>query len=212
MSQINNSYEYYQSNQGLLSMLNNKKGGNALINQLISNNEMKYQQKMEAYGISTDSSNNKYKNVDKAANNLLDALEKLSDEDLYKANEGTEVDKTDILKKVNNYVTAYNSTITNLKNCGGALNNSFKTEFEEIFKNSSEEFANIGITKSADNKLVVDDEKLLNANIEDIKALFGADANYNKNVLASATSINTILGKALSMSSTNYNSLGIMNF
>ena len=59
MSSINNSYEYYQSNQGLLSMLNKSKSGNPLINQLISNNEMKYQQKMESLGLGTKSGNDK---------------------------------------------------------------------------------------------------------------------------------------------------------
>ena len=34
MSTIHNSMEYYQSNQGLLSMLNSKKSGNALIDRL----------------------------------------------------------------------------------------------------------------------------------------------------------------------------------
>jgi hypothetical protein len=55
MSTINNSYEYYQSRQGLLSMLNSKKSGNALIDQIISNNDLKYQQKMESMGLSSTS-------------------------------------------------------------------------------------------------------------------------------------------------------------
>ena len=92
MSSINNSYEYYQCNQSLLSMLNKSKSGNPLINQLISNNEIKYQQKMESLGIGTTKNNTKYKNVDNATNNLLDALEKLDDKDLYTAESGKEYD------------------------------------------------------------------------------------------------------------------------
>ena len=95
MSTIHNSMEYYQSNQGLLSMLNSKKSGNALIDQIISNNDLKFQRKMESMGLSASGSNSKYKNVDKAANNLLDALEKLDDKSLYEAEAGKEYDVTD---------------------------------------------------------------------------------------------------------------------
>ena len=74
MSTIHNSMEYYQSNQGLLSMLNSKKSGNALIDQIISSNDLKFQRKMESMGLSSKGSNSKYKTVDKSATNLLDAL------------------------------------------------------------------------------------------------------------------------------------------
>lgn len=210
MSSINNSYEYYQSNQGLLSMLNKSKSGNPLINQLISNNEMKYQQKMESLGIGTKSGNDKYKKVDQAANSLLDALNSLSKEDLYKAEEGKEYDNSNLLKSVSNYVTAYNNTISNLTSCGGSLNNSFKTEFLEAFKGNSEAFANIGITMSTDGKLSIDQDKLKAAKAEDIQKLLGASSKYVKNISSSVNSIDTIINKALAMRSTNYNANGLM--
>lgn len=210
MSSINNSYEYYQSNQGLLSMLNKSKSGNPLINQLISNNEMKYQQKMESLGIGTKSGNDKYKKVDQAANSLLDALNSLGKEDLYKAEEGKEYDNSNLLKSVSNYVTAYNNTISNLTSCGGSLNNSFKTEFLEAFKENSEAFANIGITMSTDGKLSIDQDKLKAAKAEDIQKLFGASSKYVKNISSSVNSIDTIINKALAMRSTNYNANGLM--
>lgn len=210
MSSINNSYEYYQSNQGLLSMLNKSKSGNPLINQLISNNEQKYQQKMESLGIGTKSGNDKYKKVDQAANSLLDALNSLSKEDLYKAEEGKEYDNSNLIKSVSNYVTAYNNTISNLTSCGGSLNNSFKTEFLEAFKENSEAFANIGITMSTDGKLSIDQDKLKAAKAEDIQKLLGASSKYVKNISSSANSIDTIINKALAMRSTNYNANGLM--
>ena len=114
MSTINNSMEYYQSNQGLLSMLNTKKSGNALIDQIVSNNDLIFQRKMESMGISTNGSDSKYKNVDKAATNLLDALSKLDYDSLYNAESGKEYDNAELIKGVTNFVTAYNSTITNI--------------------------------------------------------------------------------------------------
>lgn len=210
MSSINNSYEYYQSNQGLLSMLNKNKKGNPLINQLIQNNELKYQQKMEALGIWTSKGNDKYKKVETASNNLEDALVNLDKEDLYKAEAGKEYDNTNLIKNINNYVTAYNSTITALDNCGGSLKNSFKTELIEAFKEKVEALNKIGISLSADGKLSVDQEKLQAAKPEDVKSIFNKESEYYKSVLNSASSMDAIINKALAMKSGPYNAKGIM--
>ncbi|SDB12008.1 hypothetical protein SAMN02910298_00608 [Pseudobutyrivibrio sp. YE44] len=212
MSKINNSLEYYQSNQSLLSMLNKGKTGNPLINQLISKNEAAYQKKMESLGLTGGKSNAKYKNVDTAATNLVDAIEKLGKKELYTAEEGKEYDKTNLLKSVNNFVTAYNSTISNLSSCGGALNNSFKTEFEEAFKEKRAEFEKLGISMTIDKKLELNQEKLETAAVMDIQKLLGTDSNYMKNISSSADSINTIIGKALSLGSSNYTSKGVTLF
>ena len=210
MSTINNSYEYYQSSQGLLSMLNSKKSGNELIDQIISNNDLKFQRKMESMGLSSNSSNSKYKNVDMAATNLLDALSKLDDKSLYEAESGKEYDNAELLKGVTNFVTAYNSTVTNLTSCGGTLYNTFQSEFLETYKAKAEDFANIGITMSSDNKLVIDQEKLAAANPEDIKALLGSTSSYYKNIASTVDSIDTIVNKALALSSGTYSSSGLM--
>ena len=92
MSTIHNSYEYYEGNQSLLSMLNKKKTGNKLINQIISDNEAAFKKKMESMGIYSDSSKDKYSNVAKASDSLLDAIEDVTKEELYKAQEGKEYD------------------------------------------------------------------------------------------------------------------------
>ena len=195
MSSINNSYEYYQSNQGLLSMLNKSKKGNPLINQLLEKNELEYQRKMESIGFGTTKGNDKYKKVETAANNLEDALASLGKEDLYKAESGKEYDNSALIKNINNYVTAYNSTISALDNCGGSLKNSFSTEFVEAFKNKAEALNNIGITLSADGKLSVDQDKLKAAKVDDIKNIFEAGSEYYKSIMNSTSSIDTIINK-----------------
>ena len=210
MSTINNSMEYYQSNQGLLSMLNSKKSGNALIDQIVSNNDLIFQRKMESMGLSTNGSDSKFKNVDTAATNLLDALSKLDDDSLYNAETGKEYDNAELIKGVTNFVTAYNSTITNMTNCGGSLNNTFSTEFVEAFKAKKDEFENIGISLGSDNKLVIDQEKLKAANHEDIKALLGSSSSYYNNIASAVNSIDTIVNKALAMGSSNYNAKGLL--
>lgn len=210
MSSINNSFEYYQSSQGLLSMLNKNKTGNPLINQLIAKSELEYQQKMEAFGIHPAKGNNKYKSVETSANNLEDALVNLGKDELYKAEDGKEYDNTNLIKNINNYVTAYNSTISALDNCGGSLKNSFKTELIEAFKEKAEALKSIGISMSTNGKLAVDQEKLKAAKPEDVKSIFNKESAYYKSILNSASSMDTIINKALAMKSGTYNSRGIM--
>lgn len=210
MSSINNSYEYYQSNQGLLSMLNKSKKGNPLINQLLEKNELEYQQKMESFGFNTTNGNDKYSKVETAANNLADALSVLGKEDLYKAESGKEYDNSVLIKNINNYVAAYNSTISALDNCGGSLKNSFSTEFVEAFKEKADALNTIGITLSADGKLSVDQDKLKTAKVDDIKSIFNTASAYYKSIMSSTSSIDTIINKALAMKSGTYNASGIM--
>jgi hypothetical protein len=210
MSSINNSYEYYQSNQGLLSMLNKNKTGNPLINQLIEKNELEYQQKMEAFGIHSAKGNNKYKSVETSANNLEDALIKLGKDELYKAEQGKEYDNSTLIKNINNYVAAYNSAISALDNCGGSLKNSFKTDLIEAFKEKTEALNSIGFSLSADGKLYVDQEKLKVAKPEDVQKIFNKESEYYKSILNSASAMDTIINKALAMKSGTYNARGIM--
>ena len=210
MSKINNSYEYYESNQSLLNMLSKKKTGNALINQIISNNENAYQKKMEAMGISSGSSNDKYAKVTKASNSLLDAIENVSKSDLYKAEEGKEYDKSNLIKSVSNFVTAYNNEISNLSTCGGALYNEFASEFNATNSSYKESLEAIGITADKDGKLTIDQDKLSAASVENIQKLFGEGSLYLKALNSSPNSINEILSKVQAMKSSNYNSSGLM--
>ncbi len=210
MSSIKNSYEYYQASQGLLSMLNKNKKGNPLINHLVEKNELEYQRKMESFGFGTTKGNNKYKQVETSANNLEDALVKLGNEELYKAETGKEYDNSLLIKNINNYITAYNSTVTSLDNCGGSLKNSFAIELSEAFKEKAEAFNKVGITMSADGKLAVDQEKLKAANPDDIKSIFNTGSAYYKAIINGTNSMETIINKALAMKSGTYNASGIM--
>ncbi len=209
MSTINNSYEYYESNQSLLSMLNSKKTGNELINQIISNNEIAYQKKMEEMGVTTNSSNSAYTSVSNSSSSLMDSIETLSSSDLY--NEESEgYDKSTLLKNVSNFVTAYNNEISNLTSCGGSLYDSFYQEFASSFSANSEALNAIGISMNDEGKLIINQDTLSSASVEDLNALFGSESSYTKLLSTSAEAINTIVSKALSYSSSNYTSSGTL--
>ncbi|MBO6128013.1 MAG: hypothetical protein J6P79_06035, partial [Pseudobutyrivibrio sp.] len=83
-------------------------------------------------------------------------------------------------------------------------------EFVEAFKAKKDEFENIGITITSDNKLNLDQEKLKAANPEDIKALLGSSSSYYKNIASAVNSIDAIVNKALAMGSSNYNAKGLL--
>lgn len=210
MSTIHNSYEYYEGNQSLLSMLSNKKTGNKLINQIIANNETAYKKKMESLGIYSDSSSDKYSNVSKASNSLLDAIEYLGNEDLYKVKQDKDEDNSDLLKGITNYVTAYNNEITNLNNCGGALEKEFASEFRDAYSANAEALSSIGITMENDGKLTINQDRLPESALNTLKACFGDNSGYIKSVASSVNNINEILGKVKALKSTSYNSKGMM--
>ena len=108
MNTIKNSYEYYEGNQSLLNMLNKKKQGNPLINQIIINNQNAYQKKMESMGIYKATGTDKYSKVTKASNSLLDAIDNVTKDELYQQEKEKEYDKTPLLKSVSNFITTYN--------------------------------------------------------------------------------------------------------
>ena len=191
-------------------MLSKKKTGNALINQIIADNENAFQKKMESMGLSTNSSNNKYNSVSKASSTLLDSIEGLGKESLYKAEDGKEYDKSALIKSINNFATAYNNEVSSLSSCGGALNNSFSAELKAAYGENKEKLEAIGITLGDDGKLAINQDKLEAASVDDLKALFAGSSSYMKTLTESANSINEILSKAMAYKSTNYTAKGLM--
>lgn len=210
MSTIKNSYEYYEGNQSLLNMLNKKKQGNPLINQIILNNQNNYQKKMETMGFLKNTSNDKYSKVNKATDSLLDAVDEISNDSLYRQEEGKEYDKTALVKAVSYYIAAYNNQIYNLASCGGALNSEFSEEYQNLTKENKNSLEEIGITAQKDGKLAINQDKLNNSSVDAIKKLFN-NSDYIKSVKQIASNINDILSKARAMKSANYNSKGLFN-
>jgi len=210
MSTIKNSMEYYQSSQSLLSLLNSKKSGNKLINQIIANNEATYQKKMESMGISTSTSDSKYNSVSKSSTNLIDAIEGLEKESLYEAEDGKEYDISELVKKIQSFATAYNSEISAIYNCGGTVQSTFVSEFKAAYSSNQEKLMNVGITIDTEGKLVVDYDTLEKADVSTLKELLGSDSSYMKTLSTSASSINNIVNTALAYKSSNYTSSGAL--
>ena len=210
MASINNSYEYYQSNQGLLNMLNSKKSGNALIDQIISNNDLKFQKTMEKMGIGSSSSDGKFYSLSKSSNNLLNSIDALKNKSLYEGEDGKEYDKSDLIKKISNFVTAYNSEVTSIDNCGGALKNTFSNELTSTYNVNKDLLDQVGITIDSSGKMSIDNDKIEQTETSKLQEIFGTDSTYMKALAASADSIYGIVDKALSYATTNYTSAGTM--
>ncbi len=211
MNTIKNSYEYYEGNQSLLNMLNKKKQGNPLINQIIINNQNAYQKKMESMGIYKATGTDKYSKVTKASNCLLDAIDNVTKDELYQQEKEKEYDKAPLLKSVSNFITAYNNQISNLNNCGGTLNSEFSKELHIAYSANKAGLNEIGITEDKDGKIILVQEKFNNSPLDKIMKIFSKKSEYIGALKSSTESITDILGKAQAMKSASYNSKGLFN-
>ncbi len=209
MSTINNSYEYYESNNTLLSMLASKKTGNELINQIIADNETAFQKRMEEMGVTTGSSTSKYSGVSDSSANLLAAIEDVSDETIYNT-EAENYDQANMIKAVSNFVTAYNSEITSMANCGGSINTSFLAEFKAAFSQNETALEAIGLSMSKDGKLAINQDTLAASDASDVEEILATGSSYMSLITTSVNSISEILDKALSYTSSNYTAQGTL--
>lgn len=80
---------------------------------------------------------------------------------------------------VKNYVKSYNDTLSALKKAPSMLNDYYRQMMQEAAQDNSETLSNIGVTVGKDGSLFVDEEKLKDAKIEDVEAVFGASGEFS---------------------------------
>jgi len=117
------------------------------------------------------------------AENLKSAANKLGDRSLYRAagedEEGNDVYKRDEIKKnVKEFVSAYNSYLdsTSSVNSLNILNKSLGAVKQTAANKNL--LKDVGITIGADNKLLLDEEKLSKAKMSDLTSLFTGAGSY----------------------------------
>lgn len=107
----------------------------------------------------------------------------------------------DTVKKVKDFVSGYNSTISSTKN----MNSYSILQTAVWMKNqtaSSETLLNkVGITVGDDNTLSVDEEKLKKADSADLKALFGSSSSYSDRIQIQASSLKTQAANQIALNS-----------
>lgn len=168
---------------------------------LIQNNNLRYQQKMkEVLGVNvgTTSKDAAYEKVAASAANLNKAIEVLSDASIWNT-DSKEYSVDKIADSVSNFVSSYNTLISNMGKVGNTIENTYKSKLDELTDKNKEQLAAIGITVADDGKLKLDSDKLKKSDITEVKKLLGADSEFIKNVKEQSTAVNNVVSQALSI-------------
>ena len=88
----------------------------------------------------------------------------------------------EIVTNVQGMVDAYNNTLDQLKNTEGELNKFYMDELKTYVSDHREALSAAGVTAGADGKLVIDEEKLKNADLETLKKAFGSTSGFTDKV------------------------------
>lgn len=122
-----------------------------------------------------------YQKLEKAADSLQGQAEKFAasggDSFFDKIKESD--DHEALLAGVESYVKSYNDTLSALKKAPGLLNDYYRQMLQETAENNSEALANIGVVVGKDGSLSVDGDKLKDAAIEDVEAVFGSSGEFS---------------------------------
>ena len=182
----------------LLDMLNSssstgksKSAADSYIDVLIQNNNLRYQQKMKevlGYDTSSSSKDAQYEKVASSAFNLNSVISSLSNESLWNE-DSSDYSKDKVYDTVNNFVSAYNTLITNINTVGSTIENTYKTKLDKLVTDNKEALAAVGITVDDKGKLSVDADKLKSADMSELM----------KGIKEQSGSVNNIVSEALSI-------------
>ncbi|MGN0328799.1 MAG: hypothetical protein ACI4D4_07440 [Lachnospira sp.] len=186
----------------LLDMLNGNSGSKAdeVFKSIIDTNTQRYQNRIkQVTGIDVSgSANSKYEKVSNAATNVTDSITFLQNEALW--NESHEsYSRENITTAVKNFVSAYNTFVSNMSSANAALKSQFKTELDKAMTENKEMLMSVGISVEEDGRLTVDSDKLSNADTDSLKKIFGEGSGLLSNVKSQADDCNAIVSKALSV-------------
>lgn len=154
-----------------------------------------------------------------SADKLRNAALDLMDEDLFEKKKiktkdektGEETEKEDydwdaIKKAVNNFVESYNSLIGSAGESDSTSVLRIGTWLTSLTEANSKLLDKVGITIGSDNKLKVDEDKLMKADISTLKTLFQGVNSFADKVVRKASQMGTAATNSVGKSGSAYNS------
>ena len=182
----------------LLDMLNSSSSSSktsksdSYVDILIQNNNLRYQQRMkEVLGT----------NVEKtagAAANLNKSIEALSDTSIWNT-DSKDYSSDSTYDAIANFVSSYNTLLSKTDSVGSTIKNTYGTKLNDLTDKNKEALEAIGITVESDGKLKIDSDKLKQADISEVKKIFGSDSEFIKGVKEQSEEVNNIVSQALSI-------------
>ena len=82
---------------------------------------------------------------------------------------------------------------------GSTIKNPYGTRLNDLTDKNKEALEAIGITVESDGKLKIDSDKLKQADISEVKKIFGSDSEFIKGVKEQSEEVNNIVSQALSI-------------
>lgn len=191
----------------LLDMLNSSSSSSktsksdSYVDILIQNNNLRYQQRMkEVLGTNVGSSSKDagYEKTAGAAANLNKAIEALSDTSIWNT-DSKDYSSDSTYDAIANFVSSYNTLLSKIDSVGSTIKNTYGTKLNDLTDKNKEALEVIGITVESDGKLKIDSDKLKQADISEVKKIFGSDSEFIKGVKEQSEEVNNIVSQALSI-------------
>ena len=191
----------------LLDMLNSSSSSSktsksdSYVDILIQNNNLRYQQRMkEVLGtnVGSLSKDAEYEKTAGAAANLNKAIEALSDTSIWNT-DSKDYSSDSTYDAIANFVSSYNTLLSKIDSVESTIKNTYGTKLNDLTDKNKEALEAIGITVESDGKLKIDSDKLKQADISEVKKIFGSDSEFIKGVKEQSEEVNNIVSQALSI-------------
>ena len=191
----------------LLDMLNSSSSSSktsksdSYVDILIQNNNLRYQQRMkEVLGtnVVSLSKDAEYEKTAGAAANLNKSIEALSDTSIWNT-DSKDYSSDSTYDAIANFVSSYNTLLSKTDSVGSTIKNTYGTKLNDLTDKNKEALEAIGITVESDGKLKIDSDKLKQADISEVKKIFGSDSEFIKGVKEQSEEVNNIVSQALSI-------------
>lgn len=148
--------------------------------------------------VGSSSKDAEYEKTAGAAANLNKAIEALSDTSIWNT-DSKDYSSDSTYDAIANFVSSYNTLLSKIDSVGSTIKNTYGTRLNDLTDKNKEALEAIGITVESDGKLKIDSDKLKQADISEVKKIFGSDSEFIKGVKEQSEEVNNIVSQALSI-------------
>ncbi len=181
------------NNVSLLNYVNGSSQGNSLLSAL-NKNGIKLQDKG-------------YEKLKGQAEKLQQTTEKMASEEYFEEARKSG-DLQPIYSNVQEMIKNYNNTIKSMKSTSSPLNQYYRQMLKEAASDDKDKLKQIGITRSEDGTLRVDEDKLKASDVDKLEEILGVKGTFSSKVSFLADRIADNARANASSASSQYNALG----
>lgn len=140
-----------------------------------------------------------YYNMKYHAGQVCDYADKLKDngEDSIYEKAKASGNTGEIIANIKGFVKQYNSMMTNMKESGGRSDVNYQTQLDNLARLSSSDLASTGVTRKIDGTLVIDEQKLTEADIETLEKVWGGSSSFASRAALRADSVESYAERSM---------------